>query len=139
MGVEFRKGDDSEKDQFCLTTETMDKTLSLKTSEAYAHGVRRWHLGSRSKMGRRSRASSSSQQRKERREQDHTAEALSSQGSSSRSKRWKEDSWKPGSVTTRDSQNSQEQCTKERTNESKWKAAIKAFHEAGLIKETKAS
>ena len=26
------------KDQFCLTTETMDKTLSLKTSEAYAHG-----------------------------------------------------------------------------------------------------
>ena len=42
-------------------------------------------------------------------------------------------------MTTRDSQNSREQCTKERTNESKWKAATKAFHEAGLIKETKAS
>ena len=42
-------------------------------------------------------------------------------------------------MTTRDSQNSREQWTKERTNKSKWKAVMKAFHEAGLIKETKAS
>ena len=108
-----------EMKRYCLRVKTMDRTLNF--SEAFAHRVRRCHLGTKNKMGRRSLSSSSSQQRKTRRKNiTLLKQAMSSQRSSSCSltlwcgngNRW------PG--------------------EWRWKEVTKVFSEAGVqIKERK--